>query len=657
MSEEFKDKVCLFAGTTEGRLLAGFLKDAVRLTACVATEYGEIMLDGLEGITVHSGRMDQAAMEGFFRSEGFDRIIDATHPFAQVVSENIASAAKSCGLSVMRILREVDQHFEEAVYFDSIGKASAFLANQEGNILITTGSKELSSYSNLDMSRVWARVLPCVSSLELCEKAGIPAQHIIAEQGPFSYEVNLAQLHMTGARYLVTKESGRNGGFEEKIKAALDAGAVPVIIGQPPQGNGYCLDAAMGVLDQCYSISKQRLYLIGIGPGSRGMLTEEASSIIHGCDAVIGAKNVTALLSINKSVYDAFLPEKVRKVLQEHPSIRSAAIVMRGDVGFYSGAKRMIDEFGKENLTIVPGISSPIALAARLGVCWEDAAMVSMHGRDCNLIHTVCSNGKTFVLTGGENTVGEICKKLCSYGLESLSVKVGEKLSYPDERLTSGKASEFAGADFDSLSVMLIENENPVRRIRHGIPDDEFIRGDVPMTKAEVRSISLSSLALRSDSIVWDIGAGTGSVSIECALAAYDGTVFAIEKEEDAVELIGKNKIRFRTDNLVIVKGTAPEALSDLPTPTHVFIGGSSGNLEEILALLLERNPNVRVVINTVTLETQTEVLECARKFGFETMDMTTVNISRSRKMGRYHMMSAQNPVTVFVLQGARPRE
>lgn len=140
------------------------------------------------------------------------------------------------------------------------------------------------------------------------------------------------------------------------------------------------------------------------------------------------------------------------------------------------------------------------------------------------------------------------------------------------------------------------------------------------MTKEEVRTVSLSKLRLTADSVCYDVGAGTGSLSIEMALRAHQGQVWAIEKKEDAVELIHRNKLKFAADNLEIVEGLAPEALKDLPAPTHAFIGGSSGNLKEIVKLLVEKNPQVRIVINCITLETVSEALETAKEFGFEEM-------------------------------------
>lgn len=648
------DKICIFAGTTEGRTLASLLDKVADVTVCVATEYGQVLLDGIDGITVHSGRMSSDEMRELFNKNHFDRIIDATHPYAQVVTENIAAAASEAGIQLMRILREKEGYITGAVYVSSVKEAKEYLSNCEGNILITTGAKELSDYFGLDMSRLWARVLPVASSLEACEKAGIPVSHIIAAQGPFTREVNAAQIKMIGARYIVTKASGSTGGFEEKIKAASECNAVPVIIGQPPQISGFSFDEAVSELSKTYKLSGRKITLIGIGPGDRRMLTLEAEKALDECDAVIGASSVVQTLDTRKSCYDEYDPAKVRELLDAHPSIRNAAIVFRGDTGFFSGATKMIKEFENEDVTVIPGISSLSALSARLGVNWDDAVWVSLHGRDGNFVNAVSKNRKVFLLTDRDNAPSEVCKKLKEYGLGDLVCTVGERLSYPDEKITEGSASELSEKEFNLLSVMFIENPKALEAFRFGIDDSVFLRGDVPMTKAEVRAISVAKLALNADSVVWDIGAGTGSVSVECALAAYKGQVFAVEKEPDAIELINQNKLKFRADNISIVPGIAPDVLNDLPAPTHAFIGGSAGNLRSILIVLLDKNPGVRVVMNTVTLESQAEAFACAKELGFDIFEAVSVNISRTKKAGSYNLMAAQNPVTVFVMQKRR---
>ena len=183
-----------------------------------------------------------------------------------------------------------------------------------------------------------------------------------------------------------------------------------------------------------------------------------------------------------------------------------------------------------------------------------------------------------------------------------------------------------------------------------GLPDGAFLRGDVPMTKEEVRALALSKLRLEEHHVVWDVGAGTGSVSVECALSCPAGRVYAVEKKAEALALLAENRARFGADNLEIVAGTAPEALADLPAPDRVFLGGTSGSLEEILQVVFHKNPAARVVCTAVTLET---VGEAARLFApLAEADMVQLSVTRTRKAGRYHLMDAQNPVWIFSGEG-----
>ncbi|MGN0363000.1 MAG: precorrin-6Y C5,15-methyltransferase (decarboxylating) subunit CbiT, partial [Bilifractor sp.] len=153
-------------------------------------------------------------------------------------------------------------------------------------------------------------------------------------------------------------------------------------------------------------------------------------------------------------------------------------------------------------------------------------------------------------------------------------------------------------------------------------------------------------------SVVYDIGAGSGSCSVEAALRAVEGRVYAIEKNPAAVRLLYSNKLKFRVDNMEIVEGSAPEALQDLPVPTHAFLGGTGGNMEEILRLLLQKNPGIRVVLNAITLETVTQALDILKRLPFAEPDIASVTVAKSKKAGPYHMMMGQNPVYVITTEG-----
>ena len=208
--------------------------------------------------------------------------------------------------------------------------------------------------------------------------------------------------------------------------------------------------------------------------------------------------------------------------------------------------------------------------------------------------------------------------------------------------------------DFEEKGVLvalLVQEDGEKPLATHGIADGSFIRGKAPMTKEEVRSISLSKLALQTGSIVYDIGAGTGSVSVECARAARDGKVYAIEKNPEALGLIEENKRRHRAWNIEAIAGEAPKALEGLEPPTHAFIGGSGGNLKEILGLLWQKSPKMRVVINAISLETIKEVAELLEEHEFQHQEIVQVSVAKAKKLGRHHLMAGQNPVYVVTLQ------
>ena len=329
-------------------------------------------------------------------------------------------------------------------------------------------------------------------------------------------------------------------------------------------------------------------------------------------------------------------------------------VLVSGDSGFYSVAKTIINDFSDAyDIEAIPGVSSIQYMSAKLKIPYDDATLISLHGRNVNIVPKVAYNKKVFALTGGVNSPGEICRNLVRYGLSDVKVSVGERLSYPDESITTGSARELSDIDFNELSVIYIEN--PGAAFPHTpLKDSDFIRGDVPMTKEEVRWLSINKLGVSPLDIIFDIGAGTGSVSVEMARKAFDGFVYAIESNCDACELIRQNVKKHGAFNIEIVQGEAPRALENLPVPDKAFIGGSSGNMEGILEKLTSLNPGIKIVANAVTLQTLNKVMAGFEKYGVENTDIISVNIARSKKIGGYDMMTALNPVYIITGEGKR---
>lgn len=649
-------KLCVFAGTTEGRRLVELLADApVEVTACVATEYGEALLTPRERLTVSHRRLTEEEMEALLAQERFDLVVDATHPYAAEVTENIARACRGVGVEYLRLLREADALPEGAVYFPDTEAAVNWLAETEGNILLTTGSKELAKYAALPgfARRVYARVLPMEASLSACRAAGLGPDRIIAMQGPFSREMNAALLGAVSAKYLVTKDTGGTGGFGEKAAAARDAGAVLIVVGRPAQREGLGFEETASLLCRRFGLHvRPRVDLVGIGPGGAGGMTGEARQAIREADCLIGARRMLeAVRETGQTVCEAVAPEDILRCIRERQGTRRFAVVLSGDTGFFSGARRLLPLLKDCETRVLPGLSSMQALCARLETSYEDVVPVSLHGRDGDIVPDVARHRRVFALVGGPEGAAELCRALTAAGLGQVRVTVGERLGYPEERLTAGTAAELAERTFDPLSAVLIENED-ARPFVPGLPDDAFQRGEaVPMTKREIRCCALSHLALTAEAVCWDVGAGTGSVSIEMALLARKGRVYAVEKNENALALLAENRKKFHVSNLEIVPGRAPEACRELPVPTHVFIGGSTGSLRDIVALVLEKNPNARLVLTAVTLESVAEMEQLIKEFDFTDADITCLNVSRARELGAYHLMTAQNPVYLFTLQ------
>ena len=652
-------KLCVFAGTTEGRELVELLEDQpVAVTACVATEYGETLLAARENLTISAGRLRREEMEALLRREGFDLVVDATHPYAKEVTEHIAGACQAAGTDYLRLLREEQGLPAGSVWAPDAAGAAALLADRPGNILLTTGSKELGHFASIPgfAQRTYARVLPMEASLRACEATGLSPAHILAMQGPFSREMNLAMLRAVSAAWLVTKEGGAAGGFQEKAEAAAEAGAGLVVIGRPPQREGLDFSAAMALLKERFGLRfRPRVTLAGIGPGSREAMTGQVRRAIREADCLIGARRMLeAAAWAQKPGQEAVSPQDIARCVWERPDCRRFTVLLSGDTGFFSGAKRLLPALADCQVDILPGLSSLQVLCARLGTSYEDVTCVSLHGREGDIIPDANRFRRLFVLVGGGTDASGLCGSLTQAGLGQVQVSVGEWLGYPQERITTGTAAELAGQSFDPLSAVLIENPQ-ARPCAPGLPDDLFQRGGegpvVPMTKSEIRALAISRLRLGEDSLCWDVGAGTGSVSIEIALQARQGKVYAIEKREDALELLRENRARFHLRNLELVSGAAPQVCRDLPAPTHAFIGGSSGNLREIVSLLLEKNPAVRIVAAAVTLESVAELTGVVRDFQFAEHEALCLTAARSRTAGNYHLMTGQNPVYLFTMQ------
>lgn len=408
------------------------------------------------------------------------------------------------------------------------------------------------------------------------------------------------------------------------------------------------------------------VFVIGVGMGNPSTLTRAAHDALRRSELIIGARRLLDGLDAYGARKEALVAPGDIAALLRQSGARVASVVMSGDVGFHSGATRLYEHLSDFELTTIPGISSLQYLCARLRVAWQDVHVVSAHGRACDVAGSVQCHEKTFVLLGGSLSAADACAELAARGLGDVRVSVGERLSYADERIVRGTAAELAGECFGPLCVMLVENDRPLpagradgtrgamRAVPHAphLADDAFARGPVPMTKEEVRELAICKLRICAADVVWDVGAGTGSVSVEAARAAYAGQVLAVERSEEARVLLARNKGRFGLTNLRVVAGEAPDALAGLPAPDCVFVGGSGGRLDDIVRAALAANPSVRLCVAAITLETLCAALACVRERGLADVDIVSLSVAKAREAGVYHLMQAHNPVFLVCAGG-----
>ena len=348
---------------------------------------------------------------------------------------------------------------------------------------------------------------------------------------------------------------------------------------------------------------------------------------------------------------------KIKDTLEQIGEILSkgqdVVMAVSGDPLMYSLYRTICNDPISEGweVDLIPGVGSLQMLGAAFGETMEEALIISVHGRAKtagSIALAVAENPKVFFLCSKEQGPAWLSQIMLDYHMDHVTVCAGANLSYEDELLESGTPEEMVQKEFPSLCVAMIKNPEPHQIVRPCfLSDEDFERDKTPMTKEEIRVLILHKMKLHPDDIVWDIGAGTGSVSIECARQVPFGTVHSVERNETAVKLIYKNKEKFSADNLFIYEGDAAKTACTLPEPDKVFIGGSGKELSQILETIAAFPKKIKVVISAVTIETIAEANELLGKYDTD-FDVIQATVGRGRKIGNYHIMDTNNPVMIF---------
>ncbi len=396
------------------------------------------------------------------------------------------------------------------------------------------------------------------------------------------------------------------------------------------------------------------LRVIGIGPGRQEWLPPAITDLVDNCDILIGGSRALELFpgfSGRRYTLSGNLSHSLEVITNALSEKKVIGVLVSGDPGFFSFLPRLKKELPEERIEVYPGISSLQFAFARAALPWQEASFVSVHGRELSVLPRVITR-PTAVLTGGENTPQKVAQLYLDLGSNPL-ISVGNALAYPEEIWETMDAEHLAQEKPLLKNAIVIlyptigqnTKQNTDRRI--GIPDHEFLRGKVPMTKAEIRVQVLAKAQISLFDRVVDIGAGTGSISIEAAGLASEGVVYAIEHKPEAQELILANQQKFGVSNLHLISGAAPDVFGELPPVNVCIIGGSNGRLPEILrnVPLVEGG---RIVITAVTIETMSQGLQLLKDLHYQEIEVVSIQAVRWQPVQTLHMAQALNPVFIL---------
>lgn len=490
-----KGRVGILGGTSEGRLLCEYCSQrGIPAAVSVATAYGQSLLPGGNNLEVHSGRMNREELLAWIQEKELSAVIDGTHPFAAEISENARWACGQANIPWIRLVRESEEKTEDSVIWaedmeEGVDRLKMLLDRGAGErAFVTTGSKDLGLFKKIPdyQEKLYVRVLPSLESLKACQEAGIKQSHVIAMQGPFSYALNRAMLENISATCIITKESGKRGGFSEKVRSGLDAGCQVVAVGRPSQEQGKSLEEVKAWLDEQWgnNETKREVSLIGMGSGNLDQITWEGLMALCRCDALLGAKRmVESSLSMcreaekslsakdplwvsaeKKQICVTYQPEEMLSWLKDRPSIRRPALVYSGDTGFYSGAAGFLLAARKEaqlQCRLIPGISSIQMMAAKVGRPWDKAHQASLHGRQIpgGLDWSMSDGRDLFLLTAGTESIHGACRLLIQAGQHQARIAAGQRLGDKAESIIWGSPEEMQEKEFDSLSCLWIVPE------------------------------------------------------------------------------------------------------------------------------------------------------------------------------------------------------
>ena len=397
----------------------------------------------------------------------------------------------------------------------------------------------------------------------------------------------------------------------------------------------------------------KKIYVIGAGVEGQEGFSGRALELVGRAEILLGGERQLALFpdfAGETVVIGSNLGEMVERLRKTD---RRTVVLASGDPLFFGVGRYLLRNLPEEEFEFVPNVSSVQYAFAKIKEPWDDAVFISAHGRGLKgAVDRIVANDKAAVLTDEDNTPAAIAAELIERGRDGYAAWICENLGTAEEKIIETDVKGLLEIEAAPLNVLILIKEYEAGGEEYiptlGIPDEEFSTIKKLITKEEIRVVTLAKLKLRHDMTLWDIGAGSGSVSIEADHLLPNGRIFAVERNPQCIEFIKENLNKFNARHVTLIEGEAPDCLETLPDPDRVFIGGSGGNLWKILEAVDARLPaEGRVVINAVTLDTLTAATEYFDNAGYQ-VEVTTVNIARTRPLTDYKMFEAYNPVYII---------
>ncbi len=408
------------------------------------------------------------------------------------------------------------------------------------------------------------------------------------------------------------------------------------------------------------------IHIIGIGISGRDDLSNKALDIIKDSDILFGGeRHLSYFLDFKgeRFVVKSNLKDVVSNIKKNKN--KKITVLASGDPGFYGIADYLIKNLGKDDIEIIPNISSMQWAFAKIKESWHDAEIVSSHGRSGSgsgdfekIVKAAACADKIGIFTSNGDEPKKIAEALIKNSLVNFKAYICENIGAPDEKITGCSLKDVASKNISPLNIMILLKDisksvdKSLMDYVFGFSDNSFSHSNGLITKEEIRAVSLAKMKIKENSIIWDIGAGSGSVAIEAGRIAKNGKVYAIEKNNERIEQIKENVKSFSMKNIEVINGEAPDCLNGLQEPDSVFIGGSSGRLKTILEVCSKSMQDKgRIVINAITLDTLKAATDSLKWLNIP-FDIVSVNIAKSKGISDSLFFEAQNPV--YIISGEK---